>query len=64
MRSSDISQRSFLQAGLCEGSRLKSAMKTPVAILLPKTDMSDMAQAGTGAMSGFLALPHWVYIVI
>lgn len=58
MRSSDISQGSFLQAGLFEGNRLKRAMKPPVAILLPRTDMSGMAQAGTGAMSGFVALPH------
>lgn len=57
MRSSDINQGSFLQAGLFEGSRPKRAMKTPVAVLLPSTYMHGLAQAGTGAMSGFVALP-------
>ena len=57
MRSSDINQGSFSQADLFEGSRPKRAMKTPVAVLLPSTCVHGMAQTGTGAMSGFVALP-------
>lgn len=33
-------------------------MRTLVAVLLPSTYVSGMAQAGTGAMSGFVALPQ------
>lgn len=59
MRSSGINQGSLLQADLFEDSRPKRAMKTPVAVPFPSTYVSPCwVQAGTGAMSGFVALPQ------